>query len=286
MSAPTVRRRRLGAKLRGLRDERGLTLEDVAEKSEGRMTVAKLSRLELAKSAAKATDVDMLLDLYGSVDDEMRAALLALTREGAQRGWWHSYRGVLSPVYEELISLEADATTVQTWQVATVPGLLQTAEYASETITSTAMSEAIEERVSALVEIRLARQSVLTSKAQPLNLWAIIAESALRTTTSPPSVIHEQLAKLARMAELPNITIQVLPANAAPNVGQTGSFTILGFGGHHDLDVVHLESLTNALYVEDGQQVRTYVQAFERLRAAALPVEKSLAMITEARDKK
>lgn len=286
MSAPTVRRRRLGAKLRGLRDERGLTLEDVAEKSEGRMTVAKLSRLELAKSAAKATDVDMLLDLYGSVDDEMRAALLALTREGAQRGWWHSYRGVLSPVYEELISLEADATTVQTWQVATVPGLLQTAEYASETITSTAMSEAIEERVSALVEIRLARQSVLTSKAQPLNLWAIIAESALRTTTSPPSVIHEQLAKLARMAELPNITIQVLPANAAPNVGQTGSFTILGFGGHHDLDVVHLESLTNALYVEDGQQVSTYVQAFERLRAAALPVEKSLAMITEARDKK
>ncbi|WP_406154343.1 DUF5753 domain-containing protein [Streptomyces sp. NBC_01023] len=247
--------------------------------------------MELAKSAAKAADAETLLDLYGaigeeSVDDELRAALLALTREGAQRGWWHSYRGVLSPVYEDLISLEAEATTMQAWQVATVPGLLQTAEYARETITSTAMDAAIAERVSALVEIRLARQSVLTNREEPLRLWAIIGEPALRTKTTDPSVIHEQLARLARMAELPNINIQVLPSTAPPNVGQTGSFTHLGFGAHKDLDVVHLESLTNAIYVEDAPQVSLYTQAFERLRAAALPVEQSLALITEARDKK
>ncbi|MGO4417953.1 helix-turn-helix domain-containing protein, partial [Streptomyces sp. MCAF7] len=104
MSAPTVRRRRLGAKLRTLRVDLDLTLDDVAAKSDGRITVAKLSRLETARSAAKASDVEMLLDLYGA-EAELRSALLGLTREGARRGWWHSYRGVLSPVYEDLISL-------------------------------------------------------------------------------------------------------------------------------------------------------------------------------------
>lgn len=97
LSAPTVRRRRLGTKLRELREDLGLTLEDVAERSDGRVTVAKLSRLELAKSAAKPSDVEMLLKLYGATDDEMASGLLSMTREGAQRGWWHSYRGILTP---------------------------------------------------------------------------------------------------------------------------------------------------------------------------------------------
>ncbi|MGW8946464.1 DUF5753 domain-containing protein [Streptomyces koyangensis] len=286
MSAPTVRRRRLGAKMRGLRGD--LTLDDVVEASGGRFNVAKLSRLETAKSAAKQKDVEDLLDLYAhlgrEVDTELRSALVTLSREGAKRGWWHSYRGVLTPMYEDLISLEAEASTIRTWQVATVPGLLQTAEYAGETITSTAMSSAIADRVSALVEIRLARQSVLTSRQEPLNLWAIISETALHTRTTEPAVMREQLSRLSRMASLPNVTIQVMPSEAAPHVGQTGSFTILGFGGHSDLDVVHLESLTNALYVEDGPQVATYAEAFERLRAAALPVERSLDLIAEARE--
>ncbi|MEU7376602.1 DUF5753 domain-containing protein [Streptomyces albidoflavus] len=285
MSAPTVRRRRLGAKMRGLRGD--LTLDYVVEASGGRFNVAKLSRLETAKSAAKQKDVEDLLDLYvhlgREVDPELRSALVTLSREGAKRGWWHSYRGVLTPMYEDLISLEAEASTIRTWQVATVPGLLQTAEYAGETITSTAMSSAIADRVSALVEIRLARQSVLTNRQEPLNLWAIISETALHTRTAEPAVMREQLSRLDRMASLPNVTIQVMPSETAPHVGQTGSFTILGFGGHSDLDVVHLESLTNALYVEDGPQVATYAEAFERLRAAALPVERSLDLIAEAR---
>ncbi|WP_436736933.1 DUF5753 domain-containing protein [Streptomyces sp. BBFR102] len=285
MSAPTVRRRRLGAKMRGLRGD--LTLDHVVEASGGRFNVAKLSRLETAKSAAKQKDVEDLLDLYArlgrKVDAELRSALVTLSREGAKRGWWHSYRGVLTPVYEDLISLEAEASTIRTWQVATVPGLLQTAEYAGETITSTAMSSAIADRVSALVEIRLARQSVLTNRLEPLNLWAIISETALHTRTAEPAVMREQLSRLGRMASLPNVTIQVMPSETPPHVGQTGSFTILGFGGHSDLDVVHLESLTNALYVEDGPQVATYAEAFERLRAAAHPAERSLDLIAEAR---
>ncbi|NED90177.1 helix-turn-helix domain-containing protein, partial [Streptomyces sp. SID11233] len=162
MGVPTVRRRRLGRKLRELRAE--ATLEEIAEAAKGTFNVSKLSRLEGAKTAAKATDVERLLDLYGSlgrtVSPELRAALLDLTREGAKRGWWQSYRAVLSPVYEDLISLEDEASSVRTWQMGVIPGLLQTGEYARAFMRAISMSDAIEERIDALVEVRLARQAV------------------------------------------------------------------------------------------------------------------------------
>lgn len=284
MSNPTVRRRRLGAKLRAIREADGLTLDDVAERSEGRITVAKLSRLELARSAAKPDDVEMLLDLYAVDDDELRTALLALTREGSRRGWWQSYRGVLTPAYEDLISLEAEATSVRTWQGAVIPGLLQTGDYARELMTSIGMSEAVETRVDALVEVRLARQAVLT-REQPLTLWAIIGEAALHTRCAGDGVMRDQLARLLALARRPNITLQVLPLSSSPHVGQMGSFTVLGFEDHVDLDVVHVESLTAALYVEDREQVGVYRDAYERLRAAALPPEASANRIAQIRDK-
>ncbi|MCX5161858.1 helix-turn-helix domain-containing protein [Streptomyces sp. NBC_00264] len=283
MSTPTVRRRRLGAKLRALRDAFGATLEEVAETSSGHFTVAKLSRLETARSAAKPADVELLLDLYGEKDTELRTALLALTREGGRRGWWQSYRGVLSPAYEDLISLEAEATSVRTWQIGVIPGLLQTGEYARELMTSIGMSEAVEEKVDALVEVRLARQAVLSRDA-PLNLWAIVAEGALRTKCSGEGVMRDQLARLLSLGRRPNITIQVLPADAPPHVGQMGSFSVLGFEDLSDLDVVHVESLTAALYVEQREQVSLYRDAFERLRAAALSVEASADRITQIRE--
>ncbi|MFC9426699.1 helix-turn-helix domain-containing protein [Streptomyces sp. NPDC056987] len=282
MSAPTVRRRRLGAKLRVLRGN--LTLEDVAAKSSGFITTAKLSRLETARSAAKPRDIEKLLDVYSVDDTDLRSALLSLTREGARRGWWQSYRAVLSPVYEDLISLEADAASVRTWQMGVIPGLLQTAEYAREFMTSISMSAAIEEKIDALVEVRLARQAVLTSREKPLTLWAVIGESALRTRCTGEGVMHDQLTRLHILSRRPNINIQILPADAAPHVGQTGSFSLLGFGDHVDLDVVHIEGLTSALYVEDGEQVTAYRDAFERLTAAALSVEASARRIAEIKE--
>jgi transcriptional regulator with XRE-family HTH domain len=278
-----VRRRRLGKKLRALRDSQHLTLEDVAEKSDGGFTVAKLSRLELAKSAAKPDDVEALLDLYGVEDVELRGALLSLAREGAKRGWWHSYRGVLSPVYEDLISLEHEASSVRTWAMGVVPGLLQTGDYAREIITATAMSAAVAERIDPLVEVRLARQSVLT-REHPVELWAIIAEGALRTTCTGDGVMRDQLSRLLDRGRRPNVTIQILPADAPPHVGQMGSYSLLSFEEGVDLDVVHVESLTSALYVEEPEQVGVYRDAFERLRAAALSPELSAKRIAEIRD--
>jgi transcriptional regulator with XRE-family HTH domain len=278
-----VRRRRLGKKLRAMRDSRHLTLEDVAEKSDGAFTVAKLSRLELAKSAAKPADVEALLDLYGVDDAELRGALLSLAREGAKRGWWHSYRGVLSPVYEDLISLEHEASSVRACAMGVIPGLLQTGDYAREIITATAMSAAVEERIDPLVEVRLARQSVLT-REHPVDLWAIIAESALRTTCTGDGVMRDQLSRLLDRGRRPNVTIQILPVDAPPHVGQMGSYSLLSFEEGVDLDVVHVESLTSALYVEEPEQVGVYRDAFERLRAAALSPELSAKRIAEIRD--
>ncbi|OWA14573.1 transcriptional regulator [Streptomyces sp. CS227] len=286
MSAPTVRRRRLGAKLRALRGE--LTLDEVSEASNGLFVTSKLSRIETAKSAAKAKDVEALLDLYASlgreVSDELRSALVTLTKEGSQRGWWRSYRGVLSPVYADLISLESEAESISTWQVGAIPGLLHTADYAREIIRATAMSEALEARVDALVEVRLARQSVLT-REDPVSLWAIIAEHALRSSTQTDGAMREQLGRLLTMGKRPNVNIQVLPSDAPLHVGQLGSFTLLGFGPHPDLDVVHTESLTSALYVEERDKVAAHRDAWQRLTSAASSVDASAELITQIRKK-
>ncbi|MEV0846244.1 DUF5753 domain-containing protein [Streptomyces sp. NPDC049954] len=285
MSVPTVRRRRLGGKLRALRGE--FTLEEIAEKSGGLFNVSKLSRIEGAKTAAKPADVNALLDLYGSlgrpVDEDFRAALIELTKEGAKRGWWQSYRAVLSPVYEDLISLEDEATSFRTWQMGLIPGLLQTGDYAREFMTRIGMSDAIEERIDALVEVRLARQAVLTRREDPMTLWAIIGEEALHTRCGE-GVMRDQLARLLAMARRPNVTLQVLPSGAGPHVGQMGSYSVLGFQNHPDLDVVYLENLTSALYVEDPGQVDVYGVAFEQLRAAALSVELSAERIAKIRN--
>ncbi|MGW0933262.1 helix-turn-helix domain-containing protein [Streptomyces sp. NPDC002644] len=285
MSAPTVRRRRLGAKLRELRGD--WTLEEVAEKSGGRVVASKLSRWENARNAARSGDVEAVLDLYAElgrdVTAELREALLSLTREGSRRGWWQSYRSILTPEYEDLISLEAEATSVRTWQIGVIPGLLQTGDYARELITSVGMTEAVKARVDALVEVRLARQAVL-SHDTPLNLWAIIGEAALHTRCVGDGVMRDQLGRLLSLSRRPNITLQILPIDAPPHVGQMGSYTILGFGDHTDLDVGLTEGLTSMLYVEDREQVGVYRDAFERLRATALSPEASAEKIAEMKE--
>ncbi|MFE7481726.1 helix-turn-helix domain-containing protein [Streptomyces sp. NPDC057552] len=280
-----MRRRQLGRTLRAMREQLGLKQEDVAQRSGGAINRAKLSRIETALTAAAAADVNLILDALGSVDDALRTSLIKLTREGARRGWWQSYRSVLSSAYEDLISLESEADHLSAWQPTVIPGLLQTGEYAQQIISATAMSTAAADRVDALVEVRLARQSVLT-RENPLKLWAIIGETALRTRCPDPQVMHNQLSRLVALSERPTITIQVLPSDTAPHVGQMGAFSILGYGTHADLSVVHVESLTSALYVEERSDVAMYQEAAQQLRAVALSAEESRAMITEIRDEK
>jgi transcriptional regulator with XRE-family HTH domain len=281
MSEPTVRTRQLGGELRRAREAAGLKIDDVAE-SLG-WPASKISRVEKGRLGIKPADLDALLDECQIDDAAKRDVLHRIARHGRQRGWWQTYRDIISPAYADLISLEDGARSMRTFQGTLIPGLLQTAAYARATIEAIRMDSHPGD-VDALVDVRKARQSVL-SRREPLELWAVIHEAALHPRIkSDPAMMREQLQALLDKQRLPHVSIQVLPLDAPPHVGMSGSFAVLGFPETADLDVVLVESLTSALYVEDTAEVRRYGSAFERLRAAALPFDASADLIERLKD--
>ncbi|MFJ6720552.1 helix-turn-helix domain-containing protein [Streptomyces sp. NPDC091259] len=273
MNAPSVRRRRLGAELRSLREARDLSQEEAARRIGHGYDKPRVSRLENGRLGVTQDALTAMLDLYGVVDEGKREVLLKLARDGARRGWWQTYRDIISPAYAELISLEADAKSLRSFQTLLIPGLLQTAAYAREAI-GAINTQSTPDEVNALVEVRMARQSVL-SRPEPLEVWAIIHEAALRATMGEPRIMRDQLQRLLDLTELPHVRIQIVPQDARPHPGMAGAFTVLGFPESADLDVVHVEHIANALYVEDAADVSVYGSAFEHLRAHALPFDKS-----------
>ncbi|MFF1417565.1 helix-turn-helix domain-containing protein [Streptomyces sp. NPDC058280] len=281
MSAPTVRKRRLGSELRLLRESAGLKQEHVAARLSA-LTTSKISRIEKALIGVKPADLDGLLDLYGVSDEVKRRAMHSLAKDGSKKGWWQTYRDAISPEYADLLSLEADAKSMRSFQTSLIPGLLQTSAYARATIDAINMTSSAA-KVNALVEVRMARQSVLT-RPEPLALWAIIPEAALHTTISTPRAMKDQLQKLLDLSELPHVSIQVLPLSTEPHPGMVGSFSVIGFPETADLDVVLVEGLTSSLYVEDPVEVQRYGAAFERLQAGALPFSESADLIANLKD--
>ncbi|WP_093781547.1 DUF5753 domain-containing protein [Streptomyces sp. yr375] len=238
---------------------------------------------EGARLGVRPHDLDLLLDLYEVDDAEKRGALHSFARHGRQRGWWQPYRDIISPAYADLISLEDGATSMRTYESTLIPGLLQTSAYARVTIEAIRMDSQPEE-VDALVEVRMARQSVL-SRRSPMQVWAVIHESALHPRVKgDPQLMKEQLQTLLDKQRLPHVSIQVLPLDAPPHAGMSGAFAVLGFPETADLDVALVESLTSALYVEDTAEVSRYGGAFERLRAAALPFDESADLIARLKD--
>lgn len=281
MAEPTVRTRRLGSELYRLRESAGLKLDDVTARTG--MPGSKISRIEKARLGVRPDDLNRLLDLYGVDDADKRDALHAFARDGRKRGWWQTYRDIISPAYADLISLEADAVNMRSYQSTLIPGLLQTHAYAHATISAINMTST-PEAVNALAQVRMSRQSVLT-RADPLEFWAVIHEAALLPRVKGDGMMmKEQLQKLLDYAKLPKVSIQVLPLDAPPHVGMSGSFAVLGFPETADLDVVLVESLTSALYVEDPSEVSRYGGAFERLRAAALPFDETADLIARTKD--
>ncbi|EMF02353.1 putative transcriptional regulator [Streptomyces mobaraensis NBRC 13819 = DSM 40847] len=239
-----------------------------------------MSRIESATRGAKPGDVERLLDVYGLTDDGARDLLLKMARDGGRRGWWQTYD--LSPAYSDLISMESDASSVRTYEPLVIPGLFQTSAYARAVITAHSMTVSAED-VDALVEVRVARQAVLT-KPDPLRLRAIIHEAALLASVPGTGVMRDQLQRLLDVAAYPHVTIQVLPLDAELHPGGTGGFTALGFN-QPGMEVVLLENLESSLYVEEPANVARYTEAFERLTAAALPFERSLSLITRLKEK-
>ncbi|MFR9797823.1 helix-turn-helix domain-containing protein [Streptomyces sp. MS06] len=279
---PAVRRRKLGAELRSLRTGAGFTSGEAARLVGWHQS--KVSRIETGTSGAKPADVRLLLDAYGVEDTGIRELLLVLagSRNTVRDHWWHAYRGVLPPTYRDFISLESQASAMRTLETSVVPGLLQTPEYA-RAVTRAAVDEVDDDRLDALVEVRLARQDVLRSDP-PLRLSAVLDEAVLHREVGGPEVMARQRARLAEAAGLPQVLLQVLPFSAGAHIGITGPFVIFSFSSTSDLDVVVIDHLTSSLHLERKEDLRAYSEAFDSLRAHALSPEDSLELIAATGD--
>lgn len=275
---PAVRRRRLGAELRRLRDLAGLTSGEAAQRVGWHQS--KVSRIETGHSSVRAEDVNLLLDAYSVRDRDVRDLLHTLAGHGHQRGWWHDFREVLPVEYRDFISLETGATRARSLETTVVPGLLQTPGYA-RALTRDVLPQLGPREVAALAEVRIARQAVLLEQDPPLELSAVLDEAVLRRGVGGPEVMAGQLRWLARAAELPQVSLQVLPFAAGGHIGVTGSFVIFSFPRIADLDVVVLDHLTGSLCVDRKEDIAAYTAAFARLCDRALPCAESAAMITE-----
>lgn len=276
--SPAVRRRRLAAELRRLRRESGLTAQAVGARLS--WSKAKVSRYELARSGFKTEDVERLIEVYG-VSGEYRDRLLALAREAAQKGWWEAFSDVLPEEQLAFISLEAEATSVQQWQITVVPGLLQTERFAWHVFSGYQGVRRVPPSViDRRVQTRLIRQQLLT-RDQPLELHAIIDEAVLRRQRADRPVMYEQLRHLVEVSELSNITLQVLPLDG-PKELALDSFQILRFGKAHETqlhDVVSAEVVHSYLFVEGEIDTFEFGLAFERLARDALEPEESRDLI-------
>ncbi|MFC5724117.1 helix-turn-helix domain-containing protein [Streptomyces gamaensis] len=278
---PTIRRRRLGSALRKLRNDAGLTLDGAAAAMGWK--APKMSKVENAAAGIRPAEVTDLLKAYGVTSPEVFTALENLAKDAGKKGWWQTYSGIMSPSYADYLSLESDAERVCEWSPTLVPGLLQCASYAREMIAASAVTRTPEE-VAALAEVRMARQAVLTRPQGPLQVWAVIAEAVLHQRFAVrPATMREQLRRLLDVAELPNVTLQVMPLDATPHPGVVGGFTVVNFPGPMP-DLVTVENLRGNSYVEGVEDVRIFSGSFERIVAAALPVDDSLALITRVEE--
>jgi len=220
-----------------------------------------------------------MLELY-NVEPEQRESLVQLARESRQKGWWHAYSDSIEPRFANYVGLEDAAAEIRTYEVNLIPGLLQTEDYARVVISAGNLT-APHSEVDRLVALRMARQPMLTGDAPP-QMWAVLDEAVLRRTVGGRGLMRLQLEHLAELATLPNVAVQVIPFSSGAHPGMGKPFVILAFPERADPDVVYLEDLTSALYVEDLHQVDRYNVLFNHLRATALSFEDSAALITSA----
>ncbi len=266
-SGPTVPRRLLGAQLRRLREERGITLEDAGEVI--RASGSKMSRLETGRVGFKERDISDLLTFYEVTDFRQRAALLELARNASSHGWWHDYSDVLPAWFEAYIGLEEAATSIRTYEIQFVPGLLQTEDYA-RAVTLLGHQGAPSTEIDQRVALRMGRQKLLTGR-QPTHLWAVLDEAVLRRPAGRPGVMRRQLLHLLNAAERPNVTIQIIPFSVGAHAAAGGPFSILRFAERDLPDVVYLEQLTSALYLDKRETVDHYMAVMDRLCLEAAP---------------
>ncbi|MEJ2890039.1 helix-turn-helix domain-containing protein [Actinomycetospora aeridis] len=269
---PTVLRIMLGHQLRALRERAGITREAAGDRIRG--SHAKISRLENGRTGFKERDVDDLLTLYGVEEADERDALLGLARRANTPGWWHRYSDLLPSWFETYVGLEQAASQIRTYEPQFVPGLLQT-EAMVRHVTALGHVSMADEEVERRVELRLRRQQVLDGEDAP-RLWAVLDEAALRRLTGGPAVMREQLDHLLAVSERRGVVVQMVPFGHGGHAGAGGPFSILRFPRESAVpDVVYLEQLTSALYLDKRSDVDDYLATMELLCVQALPPDET-----------
>ncbi|MFJ3706133.1 MULTISPECIES: helix-turn-helix transcriptional regulator [Streptomyces] len=270
---PTVRRRRLGQELRRLREIKGMTAEEVAERL--LVSQSKISRLENGRRSISQRDVRDLCGVYEVEDHRVVDSLMQMAKDSRQQGWWHAFGDIPYSVY---IGLETDAESLRVYEPQIVPGLLQTRSYA-EALINGALPEAPPSDIEKRVNVRARRQDRVNAPEHPLRLWAVIDESALRRLVGGKQVMLEQLEHLVEQSKLPHVTVQVLPFEMGAHPGINGQYAVLEFPDAADSSVVYIEGVTSDLYLEKANDVQRYSVMYEHLRAQALNVDQTRQFI-------
>ncbi|MFE9186676.1 helix-turn-helix domain-containing protein [Micromonospora haikouensis] len=270
----------LGAQLRRLREASGVTREGAGW--EIRASESKISRMELGRVGFKERDVADLLSLYGVTDTTEREALLKLARDANSPGWWHRYGDVLPSWFQSYLGLEAAAALIRSYEVQFVPGLLQTPEYARAVVLLGHRGAGAEE-IDRRVGLRMQRQELLR-RPRPPQLWAVVDEAALRRPIGGPQVMRDQLTALIEATRAPHVRLQIIPFDAGGHAAAGGAFTILRFGDQDLPDIVYIEQLTSAIYLDKREDLDYYAAAMERLCVEAEPPERTPELLTRLRD--
>ncbi|MFJ9040350.1 helix-turn-helix domain-containing protein [Streptomyces sp. NPDC102406] len=272
---PTVRRRRLGQELRRLRELKGMTAEEVAERL--LVSQSKISRLENGRRSISQRDVRDLCGVYEVEDHRIVDSLMQMAKDSRQQGWWHSFGDIPYSVY---IGLETDAASLRVYDPQVVPGLLQTRGYA-EALINGALPETTAQDIEKRVQVRMRRQERIQAPENPLRLWTVLDEAALRRLVGGKNIMREQLEHLVEQSRLPHVTVQVIPFEMGAHPGLNGQYAILEFPDAADSSVVYIEGVTSDLYLEKANDVQKYSVMYEHLRAQALNVDQSRQFISE-----
>jgi transcriptional regulator with XRE-family HTH domain len=268
---PIVLRILLGTQLRRLREAKGITAQEAASAIRG--SESKISRIELGRNAVREVDIADLLSLYGVTDSAEREQLLALASQANLPGWWHRYQDILPTWFQAYIGLEESAESIRSYDAQFVPGLLQTEEYAAAVITLGDFSQEETER-----HVYLRKERQRRFDAGGLRLWAIIDEITLRRSVGSVETMRAQLEHLLDISDRPGFTLQVTPFPAGSSTAP-GSFSILHFAAADLPDVVYLEQLTSAMYLDKRSDVDRYTEALDKLSAKSASPDESRDVI-------
>jgi hypothetical protein len=274
---PTVPRLMLGIQLHRLREAAGITPDQAGY--EIRASRSKISRMENGQVRFKERDVTDLLTLYGVTDEQTRATLVALAKQANTPGWWSRYGDIMADWFEAYLGLETAASVIRTFDLQFVNGLFQTEDYA-RAVTMLGHTSAPADEIDRRVSLRLGRQDILTG-LNPPQVWSVLDEGALRRPVGGSAVMRAQLKRLAEMARLRHVTIQVVPFSRGGHAAAGGSFTVLRFSQPEVPDVVYIEQLTSALYLDKHEDVDHYMEVVNHLSTEGLTPAQSVKFISE-----